>query len=873
MQPLPPQEDLQRMETPATQSQQLQQLQASEQQYRTLFESNPLPMWVTDAADHTVLEVNQAAIAHYGYSRAEFLAMDLHTLQTEALPDQEHIRALPCNHRKKDGQTIDVEVSCDSLLFNGRHARMVLAHDVSQHVRAKKDLARLGRAHSMVSACNEALIRATSEFILLHEICQIAVDIGGYRMAWVGFAQDNIEKSILIVAQAGDLTEYLTAWPMSWSADSPYGQGPAGRSMRSGETIVVPDIRKEAIFKNWLKESWVDDLRSIASLPLRNKDRTFGLFYLYANSTVNIGSEEIPLLKQLADDIAFGIDHLRAQESKRRSDAHIHHQAALLDQAQDAISVRALDKRLLYINKSAEKLFGRTAKESVDKYLLSEVYSDPAAAEAAHATVIQTGEWQGELSIRRQDSSTVDIEVRWTLITDVDNQPHSILSISNDITQRKATEREIQKLAFYDPLTQLPNRQLLIDRLQHALATSARNGQGGALLFIDLDHFKTLNDTLGHDKGDLLLQQAALRLSACVRHMDTVARLGGDEFVVMLENLGDNPQAIGEQARRVGEKILQALSQPYQLDGHEHQSTSSIGIAPFSHAPNSVGELLKQADIAMYQAKAAGRNTLGFFDPQLQAAVSERASLEADLRLTIAQDALRLHYQTQHNAQGDMTGVEALARWQHPMRGMVSPATFIPLAEDTGLILELGRQVLQQACALLATWQGHSATRHLTMAVNVSSRQFKHAGFVQQVLDTLAHTGANPAQLKLELTESVLAEDIEQIISKMEALRAHGVGFSLDDFGTGYSSLSYLKRLPLDLLKIDQSFVRDVMTDPNDATIARTIIGLGQSLGLNVIAEGVETAEQRNFLVEHGCLAFQGYLFGRPMPAEQLRFL
>jgi len=869
MQPLPPLEDLQRLETPAAE---LQQLQASERQYRTLFEHNPLPMWVTDKTQHTILEVNQAAVAHYGYSRAEFLAMDLHRLQAEALPDQEHIHALPRSHRKKDGQTIDVEVSCDSLLFNGRHARMVLAHDVSQHVQAKKDLARLSRAHSMISACNEALVRATSELTLLHEICQIAVDIGGYRMAWVGFAQNNIEKSILIVAHAGAISEHFTIWPMSWSADSPYGQGPAGRALRSGETIIVPDIRKEAIFQSWLNESWVDDLRSVASLPLRYNDNTLGLFYLYANTTVDIGAEEVPLLKQLANDIAFGIDHVRAQESKRLSDARIHHQATLLDQAQDAIVVRGMDRSVLYANKSAERLYGWTAKEIVGHVLVDRVFRNPEAVKAAQQAVMRDGEWRGELTIHRKDETEIEAETRWTLITDVDNQPHSILSISTDISQRKATEREIQKLAFYDPLTQLPNRQLLIDRLQHALATSARNKQGGALLFIDLDHFKTLNDTLGHDKGDLLLQQVALRLSACVRDMDTVARLGGDEFVVMLENLGDNPQSIGEQARRIGEKILQALSQPYQLDGHEHQSTSSIGIAPFSHAPNSVGELLKQADIAMYQAKAAGRNTLGFFDPQLQAAVSERASLEADLRVTIAQDALRLHYQTQHNAQGVMTGVEALARWQHPLRGMVSPATFIPLAEETGLILELGRQVLQQACALQATWQGNIATRHLTMAVNVSSRQFKHVGFVQQVLDTLAQTGANPAQLKLELTESLLAEDIEQIISKMEALRAHGVGFSLDDFGTGYSSLSYLKRLPLDLLKIDQSFVRDVMTDPNDATIARTIIGLGQSLGLNVIAEGVETAEQRNFLVQHGCLAFQGYLFGRPMPAEQLQF-
>lgn len=859
---------------PSKQASILAQLQASEQQYRALFDSNPLPIWVTDPQGIAILAVNQAAITRYGYSRAEFLSMGLGGVQAKALPPEDPLHALPRCHVKKDGSTIEVEISTDSLQFNGQAARMVLAHDVTQHLRTEKDLARLSRAHSMVTACNEALVRASSESALLHDICRIAVDIGGYRMAWVGFAQDDADKNILIVAHAGSIAEHFTVWPMSWCAESPYGQGPAGRAIRSGEMVVVPDIRREAIFQSWLKEPWVDDLRGVASLPLRSTEssagRTLGLFYLYANTTVDIASEEIPLLQQLAGDIAFGIQHLRAQENKRQTDARIRQQATVLDQAQDAIVVRGMDQRVLYLNKRAEQLYGWTSQEAVGSALLHQVYRNPIAVAHAYQAVMEKGEWRGELAIYRKDDQCFEAEVRWTLITDTDNQPHSILSISSDITQRKATEREIQKLAFYDTLTQLPNRQLLLDRLGHALATSARHGQGGALLFIDLDNFKTLNDTLGHDKGDLLLQQVALRLSACVRSMDTVARLGGDEFVVMLEELGHDPIAAAEQAKRVGEKILSTLGQPYQLDKHEHLSTSSIGIAPFSSSLNTVGELLKQADIAMYQAKAAGRNTLRFFDPQLQAAVTDKATLEADLRLALAQGTLFLHYQTQHNAQGQMTGVEALARWHHPLRGLVSPAAFIPLAEETGLILELGRQVLLQACTQLASWHGHHSAQHLTMAVNVSSRQFKHPGFVQQVLEVLHATGAKPSQLKLELTESLLVDDIEQVITKMEALQTQGVGFSLDDFGTGYSSLAYLKRLPLDLLKIDQSFVRDVMTDPNDAVIVRTIIGLGQSLGLNVIAEGVETADQRDFLAKHGCLAYQGYLFGRPLPVDQL---
>ena len=869
-------------QTAAGSGQCLGQLQASERQYRALFENNPQPMWVREVHTQRILAVNAAAIAHYGYTSAEFQALASCAVPVngaapvaDATAEIDSLRSLPRRHLKKDGTVIDVEMSTSNIVFDGQAARLVVVHDVSQRLRAERDLARLSRAQRMLSACNEALIRATSEATLLDAVCRMTVEIGGYRVAWIGFAQDDAGQSILQVAHAGAMPESVRNWPLSWSESSPHGQGPAGRTIRSGEIVLIPDISKEPAFQRFLAENKIKGQRSVVCLPLRNTARTFGLFYLAASNAVDISADEVQLLQQLVNDIAFGIDHLRAQVAQRAADARIHHQASLLDKAQDAIVVRGIDNRVLYWNKSAERLYGWKAVEVLGRSKVSDIYSDALDSfAAATQAVMELGEWHGEITQRRKDGSSMVVEARWTLVRDAQNQPYSIMAVNTDITQRKAAEREVQKLAFYDPLTQLPNRQLLMDRLQHALATSARSGQGGALLFIDLDNFKTLNDTLGHDKGDLLLQQVALRLSACVRSADTVARLGGDEFVVMLEDLGSNPQAAGICAKNIGEKILAALSAPYQLDGKDHLSTSSIGIAPFCLQPETVGELLKQADIAMYQAKGAGRNTLGFFDPQLQAEVTARAALEADLRLAVGLGELFLHYQTQHSAQGALTGVEALVRWRHPQRGLVSPAAFIPLAEETGLILELGKQVLLQACSVLATWRHTPATRHLTMAVNVSSRQFKHPDFVQQVMDALIQTGASPLQLKLELTESLLADDIEQIISKMETLQIHGVGFSLDDFGTGYSSLSYLKRLPLDQLKIDQSFVRDVLTDPNDAVIARTIIGLGQSLGLNVIAEGVETAAQRDFLAQHGCRAYQGYLFGRPMPADQLaRFM
>ncbi|WP_310449535.1 EAL domain-containing protein [Sulfuritalea sp.] len=504
---------------------------------------------------------------------------------------------------------------------------------------------------------------------------------------------------------------------------------------------------------------------------------------------------------------------------------------------------------------------------SYDTYLVRTHTEDRDAAAAA---------WRAAL-----DGAALDYEhrilvgktIRWVrLRAEVefapDGTPLRAVGVSQDITERKAAEEEIRRLAFYDSLTHLPNRRLLHDRLQQALVSSTRSGRKVALLFIDLDNFKTLNDTLGHDVGDKLLKKVAKRLTACVREGDTVARLGGDEFVVVLEDLNEDLYEAAAHTKSVAEKILATLGQPYDLAGHHCGSTPSIGIALFADDQTTIDDLMKRADVAMYQAKDAGRNTLRFFDPEMQAVVGARLALEADLRQGLAQGQLLLHFQAQVDGSGRVTGAEALVRWQHPQRGMVSPAEFIPLAEETGLILPLGDWVLTTACNQLVAWARQPATAHLTLAVNVSARQFRQPDFVTQARDILADSGADPRKLKLELTESTLLEDIEDIIAKMNDLKALGVSFSLDDFGTGYSSLSYLKRLPLDQLKIDQSFVRDILTDPNDVAIARTIVALAQSLGLSVIAEGVETEAQRELLANSGCHAYQGYLFAHPLPTE-----
>jgi len=478
-----------------------------------------------------------------------------------------------------------------------------------------------------------------------------------------------------------------------------------------------------------------------------------------------------------------------------------------------------------------------------------------------------------EFRMRHKQGHYVPLLARGFILRDAEGRPLRVSGTNTDLTERKLTEERIHQLAYYDPLTGLPNRRRLIDQLQQALQACRRNRLQGALLFIDLDNFKALNDTLGHDKGDQLLRQVAARLYDCSAGSPALFRLGGDEFVVLLDDLGTEPHRAAQAAEALGQKILLALGQPYVLGQREQRSTPSIGVALFDEETRGVDGLLKHADLAMYQAKGAGGNTLRFFDASMQAAIDHRVALENDLRDGLEHNEMRLHYQPQVDESGQVIGAEVLLRWQHPRRGMVSPGEFIPLAEATRLILPLGRWVLRSACERLAGWAHEPGLAPLSLAVNVSAQQFHEPDFVDQVLTILAETGANPTRLKLELTESLLAENIDDIITKMAALKHHGVGFSLDDFGTGYSSLGYLKRLPLDQLKIDQSFVRDVLSDPNDATIARIIITLADKLGLMVIAEGVEDEGQRQFLAANGCLAYQGYLFGRPMPAEQFEGL
>ncbi len=574
----------------------------------------------------------------------------------------------------------------------------------------------------------------------------------------------------------------------------------------------------------------------------------------------NLASNTIQLMKEAAE-------RKHAEQQLRI--------AAVAFESQEAMIVTDAGKAILRINRAFENITGYSAEEVIGKkpHVLSSGRQDANFYAAIMKSLAHNDAWKGEIWNRRKNGEIFMAHLTITAVKDQDGILTNYVGIFNDITKSLEAEAEIKHLAFYDPLTGLPNRRLLHDRLKQALVSSARSDRQGALLFMDLDNFKTLNDTLGHNIGDLMLQQVAQRLETCVREGDTVARIGDDEFVVILEDLSEYPIQAAAQTESIADKILATFQKPYHLGSHEYHCTASIGASIFSNRRHNTDELLRQADIAMCQAKTSGRNALRFFDPEMQNVVNIRASLERELRIALAENQFELYYQPQVDQNHRVIGTEVLIRWQHPLRGLVSPAEFITLAEENGLILPIGQWVLETAYLQLKAWQQDTLTCDLVLSVNVSAKQFHQADFATQVQVAIQRHAINPTRLKLELTESMLLEEINGTIETMRILKETGVQFSLDDFGTGYSSLQYLKLLPLDQLKIDQAFVRDIVTDNNDRTIVRTIIAMAQSLNLSVIAEGVETEQQRQLLLNKGCTYYQGYLFGKPAPIEQFEAL
>ena len=687
-----------------------------------------------------------------------------------------------------------------------------------------------------------AVIKESEEFktaVIDAMAAQIAVldregVIVAVNEAWRRFARDNAAASGMAARNSQLGTNYLTICQASVGA-STQGADAAAAGIRAVLDGGLPSFSLEYPCHSPTEPRWF----MMSVTPLGEHRR--GVVIAHANITE----------RRLAED------ELRI--------------AAVAFSTQNGMVITDPEGNILRVNPAFTRLTGYSAAEAVGQTpaLLRSGRHGPLFYQRMWQAIKDEGRWQGEIWNKRKNGQIYAEMLNITAIDTPDRGVAYYVANFSDITADKEAEAEIHRLAYYDVLTSLPNRRLLQDRLGQAVAATARSQLYGAIFFIDLDNFKALNDTRGHDVGDLLLVEVAQRMRAVVREGDTVARLGGDEFVVLMEDLGADRHEAVALAAQLGEKLHAVIGQPFMLKDDEYQCNLSIGVGLF-HAGDTVEDLFKHADLALYQAKNAGRNLLRFFDPAMQAELDQRSALEAELRRALNKQQLRLFYQPQVDAGRHVIGVEALLRWQHPQRGLVPPNDFIPLAEETGLILPIGLWVLETACAQLKAWENNERSRDLRIAVNVSARQFRQADFVEHINLVLAASGANPARLKLELTESVVLEDVADTIRKMAEIKPLGVSFSMDDFGTGYSSLAYLAQLPLDQLKIDQSFVRNLPGHRNHETIARAIITLGHGLTMEVIAEGVETEAQREFLEMHGCHAYQGYLFSRPLPIEEL---
>jgi diguanylate cyclase (GGDEF)-like protein/PAS domain S-box-containing protein len=609
---------------------------------------------------------------------------------------------------------------------------------------------------------------------------------------------------------------------------------------------------KELAFQNTEKE------KRVAELVIANQELAF------QNAEKEKRAAELVIANQ---ELAFQ----NAEKEKRAAELVVANQdlsiAAAAFESQDGMLVTDADNIIIRVNNAFTNITGYNTEEAIGQVprLLSSGHYYTEFHASMWKNVNELGFCEGEVWNKRKNGEAYLEHINIRSVKNKDNKVTNYVTTIKDVTLSKIAADEIESLAFYDPLTRLPNRRLFLDRLKQTSISHLRRGKIGGLLFLDLDNFKTINDTLGHNVGDLLLQQVAARLQGCIREGDTVARLGGDEFVLLLENLGEHKIKAATQIKLIGENILKTISKIYQLETQSYQITCSLGAALLNDKGLTAEKKIQQADIAMYQSKKAGGNTLNFFHPEMQDAINSRVLIENELKNAIEQKQFRLFYQIQVDSSYRPMGAEALIRWVHPQRGLVPPMQFLPFAEETRQILSIGQWVLEEACAQLKIWEQDQRTAHLTLSVNVSAKQFHQTNFVTQVQKVVKHYGINPERLKLELTESILLKNIEDVIESMYVLNKVGIRFSLDDFGVGYSSLQYLKKLPLAELKIDQSFVQDIELDSSDQVIVRTIIAMAHSLELNVIAEGVETEGQKEFLVNSGCNSFQGYLFGKPL--------
>jgi diguanylate cyclase (GGDEF)-like protein/PAS domain S-box-containing protein len=774
-------------------------------------------------------------------------------------------------NRKKNGELYwEDEVISPITDADGSITNFVaVKEDITQRKRAQDELLRLNRTLRMLSACNQALVRAKDEKELLDTICCRMVELGGYLGVWVGYAEHDEGRTVRPVTLAGmpDGEFTVAVTQVSW-ADDDTGRCPTGSAIRTGQVAVAHDLRTNPCCSRWQDAAIKSELSAAVALPLKADDEVIGAISIYARVVGAFDDREIALLQELADDLAYGIKVLREAVVRRRMEHELLLGRHAVDSSNDGIMITDSslpDRPLIYVNPAFERITGYTAAEALGRnarFLLGDDM-EQIGMEELRCALREQRTAKVVLRNYRKDGTLFWNELSLAPVHGESSQVRHFVSIINDITERKSYESQLEYQAGHDALTGLANRNLLADRLEQAIARAKRTKTMVAVLLLDLDRFKLVNDGLGHDVGDALLEIVSQRLVASVRSVDTVARLGGDEFVVVMTEL-DSEHDAAPTAR----KLLKQVSLPATIAEREIVATASMGIALYPKDAEQSSALLRNADVAMYRAKELGRNSMQFYTPGLNATTLARLELDTALRRALERDEFVLYYQPKVELQrGQVTGAEALIRWQHPLLGMVSPGDFIPLAEETGLIEPIGEWVIEHAVAQIKAWQNEGLP-DIRLAVNLSARQFQQENLARVVIQALRLHDVGAQYLELEVTESAVMQDPERTVASLRELKKIGVHLALDDFGTGYSSLNYLKRFPIDTLKIDQSFVRDITTDPDDAAIALTVISLAHSLRRRVVAEGVETEAQLSFLRRHRCDEIQGYYFSRPLPAD-----